>query len=138
MILVEEAGEGYQTFTDLRIWQLARKLKLDVYKILQALPVKDLELTNQLKRSVRSVPTNISEGHGRFTFKDQLNFCVIARGSLSETLNHLIDAFDCGYITRDQLSTLKVDIDNLGKALNGYMTFLRQRIPTPKKETGNS
>ena len=53
-------------------------------------------MTDQVKRSVRSINANIAEGHGRFTYPDQIHFCIMARGSLSETINHLIDALDEG------------------------------------------
>lgn len=74
----------------------------------------------------------IAEGHGKFYFKDQINYCVIARGSLSETLNHLIDAMDSGYIQKEGLTSLKSDIDETGKLLNGYISFLRIYISKEK------
>ncbi len=90
----------YQHFYDLSAWKRAREFKLKIYELLARFPVEEkYDLTSQLRRSVRSVPANISEGHGRRTAKDELHFCTIARGSLSESLNHLIDAFDMGYIT---------------------------------------
>jgi four helix bundle protein len=85
-------------------------------------------LTDQLIRSVRSINSNIAEGHGCFTFKDQLHFCVQARGSLCETLNHLIDASDGTYINGEQRNHYKNKIDEVGKLLNGYITYLRKNL----------
>lgn len=82
----------------------------------------------QLIKSSRSVTANIAEGHGRFTYKDQLHFCIQSRGSLSETLNHLIDAFDCKYITQDQLAAYKVKYDEVERLLNGYIAYLRGKL----------
>jgi four helix bundle protein len=80
-------------------------------------------LTDQLIRSSRSVNTQIAEGHGRRTYPDRLRFCVIARGSLSETLNHFIDAFDCSIINEEILSELRNRITEVEKLLNGYITY---------------
>jgi four helix bundle protein len=70
----------------------------------------------------------IAEGHGRFTIKDQLHFSIIARGSLSETLNHLIDALDCNYISNEEMEAFKSKIEHTGKLLNGYITYLRKNL----------
>ncbi len=127
-MLLEEPAGGYQSFTDLEAWKLARALKRSVWQLLSCFPeAEKFELASQLRRAVRSVPAALAEGYGRFTYKDQSNFCVIARGSLSEVLNHLIDAFDCGYISSESLSDYKNQIDQLGKVLNGYLTYLRSK-----------
>jgi four helix bundle protein len=129
---------GFQNFFELDAWKGARSFKLSVYGILAKFPEHErYELTSQLRRSGRSTPTNISEGHGRRTFKDQNSFCVIARGSHSETLNHLIDACDCGYISREELLRLKEQWDECGKVLNGYMSFLQSKIGIKGKSAGN-
>jgi four helix bundle protein len=78
-------------------------------------------LSDQIIRSSRGINATIAEGHGRFTYKDQLHFCVIARGSLSETYNHLIDALDCRYITEEKLIYFKMKIDEVERLLNGYI-----------------
>lgn len=72
-------------------------------------------LTDQVIPSVRSINLNIAEGHGRFGYKDQLRFCIEARGSLSETLNHAIGAFNCTYINGEQLNYYKIKIDEVGE-----------------------
>lgn len=57
-----------------------------------------------------------------------MHFCIIARGSLSETYNHLIDALDCNIITRDQLDYFKNKIEEVERLLNGYISYLRKNI----------
>ena len=117
---------AHQKFTDLNVWKQARVLKLDIYELVKAFPKEEkFELSNQLIRCVRSIPANIAEGHGRFTYKDQIHFCIQARGSLSETLNHLIDAYDRTYINSDTLKKFDEHITSVGKLLNGYIAFLR-------------
>jgi four helix bundle protein len=51
-----------------------------------------------------------------------------AGGSLSETYNYLIDAFDCSYIDKEQLKYFKIKIDEVERLLNGYISFLRKNI----------
>ena len=117
---------GHQRFTDLNVWKQARAFKLEIYELVKVFPKEEkFELSNQLIRSVRSIPANIAEGHGRFTYKDQIHFCIQARGSLSETRNHLIDAYDRTYINQEALKQLEEKITNVEKLLNGYITFLR-------------
>lgn len=120
---------SHQSFTDLEVWKKAREFKNDIFNLVKAFPLEEkYRLVDQLIRCSRSINANISEGHGRFTYKDQLHFCIQSRGSLSETHNHLIDAFDCSYITREQLDSLKIKIDEVGKMLNGYITWLRKNL----------
>lgn len=93
-----------QSFTELEVWKKGKDLKNEIKELTQVYPSEEkYKLTDQTIRSSRSINATIAEGHGRYTFKDQLHFCIIARGSLSETYNHLIDALDCHYITSDQL-----------------------------------
>lgn len=115
-------------FEDLELWKKIRLFKKNVCAVANLFPPSEkYRLTDQLKRSARSINANIAEGHGRFTYPDQLHFCVIARGSLSETINHLIDALDEGYITEEILLTTKSSGKEIEKFLNGYITFLRKK-----------
>ncbi len=121
--------EKNQSFTELDVWKKARELKNELKELADTFPAEEkYRLTDQLVRSSRPIASNISEGHGRFTYKDQLHFCIQARGSLSETHNHLIDAMDCKYISETQFNHYKTKIDEVGRLLNGYITFLRNNI----------
>ncbi|MDP9230146.1 MAG: four helix bundle protein [Bacteroidota bacterium] len=118
---------SHQNFTELEVWKKARILKNELKELAQSFPQEEkYRLTDQLIRSSRSINANISEGHGRFTYKDQLHFCIQARGSLSETHNHLIDALDCKYISQTQFDYYKLMIDEIGRLLNGYISFQRK------------
>lgn len=117
-----------KSFTELEVWKKARELKNELLALANSFPKDEkFRLTDQIIRSSRSITSNISEGHGRFTYKDQLHYCIQARGSLSETYNHLIDAFDCSYITSDQLNYFKNKIDETERLLNGYIAWLRKQ-----------
>ena len=127
LILMNE--NSHQDFTDLEVWKKARVLKNDIKQLVKSFPGEEkFRLTDQIIRSSRGINATIAEGHGRYTFKDQLHFCIISRGSLSETYNHLIDALDCNYINQVQLDEFKKCIDEVGKILNGYISYLRKNI----------
>jgi four helix bundle protein len=84
-------------------------------------------LTDQIIRSSRSNGSNIAEGFGRYHFKDNSKFGRIARGSLFETLNHLIDAFDEEYIIGEELKYFREKVLHCIKVLNGYIAYLERQ-----------
>ena len=125
--------EKFQSFRELKVWQEGRAFRQFVFELVKAFPPDErYRLADQLVRSSRSVCDNISEGHGRFSFKDQLHFCIQARGSLSETLNHLYTAIDCMYISQEQLEEGHQHFKAVEALLNGYITFLRTQLKDTK------
>jgi four helix bundle protein len=126
-------AEKNLSFTELQVWKTARGLKNELKALTGKFPAEEkYRLTDQLIRSSRSITANIAEGHGRFSYADQLRFCTQARGSLSEALNHLIDALDCNYISESEFNNFKTMIDDVGRLLNGYMTYLRTKTKQVK------
>ncbi|MFN8265660.1 MAG: four helix bundle protein [Chitinophagaceae bacterium] len=116
---------AYQSFEDLEVWKKARELKLQIAALVKNFPSNEkYRLTDQLIRSSRSVNTQLAEGHGRKTWPDRLRFSVIARGSLSETLNHLIDARDEEMISAEELEQFRQKVNEVERILNGYIHFL--------------
>lgn len=101
---------------------------MEIALLVKGFPSEErFRLSDQLIRSSRSVCTQIAEGHGRQTFPDRIRFCIIARGSLSETLNHLIDSFDDKYITEEQLTDFRNKVTGVEKLLNGYISYLERK-----------
>ena len=124
-----ESNKSYKNFTDLEVWQAARAYKNLIAKLVTTFPqIEKYRLEYQLIRASRSINSNISEGYGRYTYKDQLHFCVQARGSLFEIINHLIDAYDCKYISEEILNEHKQKAFDVEKILNGYMSWLKKMI----------
>lgn len=119
-------------FEDLIAWQKARALMNEIYIITRKTNfAKDLSLSDQIIRSSRSIMTNIAEGFGRYTFRDYKHFLTIARGSLTETQNHLYIAFDLQYITEDEFKSLyQMTVEDY-KLINGLIAHLKQ--PRPKQ-----
>ena len=98
-MVTEEVKFGFE---NLELWKKVREFKNEVSKEARKWPSEEkFKLIDQIVRSSRSINALLAEGHGRFTFADQLHFCIQARGSLSETINHLIDAFDEKYIVEE-------------------------------------
>jgi four helix bundle protein len=101
-------------FEELEIWKKARTLKIGISVTVKSFPSDEkFRLVDQLTRSSRSIGALISEGHGRFSYPDQIHFCVQARGSLTETMNHLIDALDEKYISEILLGEFRLNLKNL-------------------------
>ena len=87
----------------LQVWKLAHQFTLDVYKISKTFPSSEkFGLTNQLRRSSSSVPTNIIEGQSRQYKKEFIQFLYIAKGSLEESNYHLFLAKDLKYISNEE------------------------------------
>ena len=114
--------------SDLEIWKDGRVLRNDISKLSKSFPKKEeSRLIDQIIRSSRSVTANIAEGHGRYHFQENIQYCRTARGSLQETFDHLTVALDEGYITRSELGKLNEKIEILMKKINGYINYLKKR-----------
>lgn len=132
------SSSSHQSFKDLIAWQLSRKLKNDIFSLVKGFPSDEkYRLADQMIRASRSIGANIAEGHGRYSYKEQVRYCIQARGSMSETSHHLVDAFDCGYIDDTTLTQFNMSIDELGKVLNGYISFLRNSINSKTEQVND-
>ena len=90
---------GVQTYRDLRVWQTAVDLTLEVYRITESFPTSErFGLTSQLRRAAVSVASNIAEGHARSSRGEYRNFLSIARGSAVEVEVQLFLAEQIGYV----------------------------------------
>lgn len=107
---------GMEPYRKLIVWQKAMELVRVVYRISKDFPSDErYALTDQLRRSAVSIPSNIAGGCGRTSRKDYAHFLAIARGSLYETMTQLELAQDLGYIEISE--ELKVLSDDVGKYL---------------------
>ena len=108
------------SFEKLNVWQEAKKLVVDVYHLLDEFPkFEKYALCDQIRRAVVSVPSNIAEGSGRKSLKEQIRFLEISYGSLMETFNQLLIAIDLTYITEESVEAIKPRIDAVAKMING-------------------
>ena len=96
-----------QSFRDLKVWEKAHKLTLDVYRVTKAFPADErFGLTSQLRRACASIPANIAEGCGRSGGKELRRFLDIAMGSASEVEYHLLLARDLNYLSDEHYRPL--------------------------------
>lgn len=117
-----------KNFEELEVWKAARSIRLEIQIIVKQFPSEEkYRLIDQIVRSSRSIGDNIAEGHGRYHFQENIQFCRIARGSLTETLNHVICATDEHYISSEQLSLFRIKYDYSLKLINGYILYLQKR-----------
>jgi four helix bundle protein len=114
-------------FTELDAWKEARIFKQGIIKITKQFPAEEkYSLTDQIKRSSRSVTANIAEGYGRFNYQETTQFIRQARGSLTETYDHLFTAFDEGYINEELFKKFEEQYKKVLKLINGYISFLQK------------
>ena len=112
----------------LDVWVRAKDFALSIYKeVVPHLPADEKwNLTQQLKRAAQSIPANIAEGHGRYHFLDNVRFCYIARGSLTEVQSHMALAHDLGYLSDEIYRRMTAQAESVGKQLNNYIAYLKQ------------
>lgn len=117
------------SFEKLNVWQEARKLVVEVYHLLDNFPkFEKYALCDQIRRAIVSVPSNLAEGSGRVSLREQLHFLEISYGSLMETYNQLMIAADLDYIDEDSLETLRPKIDVVARMLNGLRSSLLKKL----------
>jgi four helix bundle protein len=112
---------------ELEAWKSARLLRKSISDLVKSFPIEEkYHLIDQLLRASRSITANIAEGFGRFHYQENIQFCRQARGSLFETLDHLICSFDEKLISEEQLESLKTEILISLRILNGYILYLKK------------
>ena len=117
----------YTHFYDLPVYQVCRNFRVMVAATISDHFPKSEQflLTAQLLDASRSVTANIAEGFGRFHYGENIQHCRIARGSLMETMEHLITARDDKYITDDLLVQLNKNYKTCLLQLNLYLKYLK-------------
>lgn len=108
------------SFENLTVYKEARKLVVQVYRIINILPSNEnFAICAQLRRAIVSVPSNIAEGSGRMSYKEKIHFLEIAYGSLMETYCQLEICCDLGYIQSEMLVAIKPQFFTVSRLING-------------------
>ena len=108
------------SFETLKAWQEAKKLVVTIYRLIEDFPrFEKYALCDQIRRAIVSVPSNLAEGSGRISLKEQIRFIEISYGSLMEAYNQLLIAADLEYIDKQSIDSIKPDIDTVARLLNG-------------------
>ena len=119
-------GRKYR-LDEFELYNLARAFRKSIYKLIRQLPSKEHYcLEPQMRRAILSVTNNIAEGHGRWHYQENLQFCRISRGSLEEILDDINICLDEGYGEKTDNEALKKEVYALIAKINGYMATLRK------------
>lgn len=117
---------------DLIVYQKSKQLVIDVYKLLELFSDSErFALCGQIRRAVVSVPSNIAEGMGRVSNKDQAHFLNIAYGSLMEVYAQLDIAHDLKYIDDEMFNHVESDVEEISKMIS-VMASLRSISPVSR------
>ena len=109
---------GYESFRELRVWQNAKELAVEVYRLTGAGALsRDFGLKDQMQRSAISIASNIAEGYDRGSNNDFAGFLYFSKGSLSELLTQLEIAKEINYIDNNKFIDLENKCSDIGKML---------------------
>ena len=123
---------------DLEIWTLARQVAIAVHHMtLQNLPKFEMfEEASQIRRSAKSISSNIVEGYGRRRYKQEfIRFLVFAHTSCDETIEHLQVLFETGSLTNEDIyRDLSTQLDLLGRKLNVFIDSVERLHRTDRRD----
>ena len=106
-------------YRDLKVWQKAIELTSEVYKLVKLLPNEErYALSDQIRRAVVSVPSNIAEGRGRGTNKEFVRYLLMSRGSLWEVSTQLEICERLQYLNNEEMTNARQLITEISKMIN--------------------
>ena len=117
---------------DLKVFQLAYDLAMEIFHLSKSFPVEEkYSLTDQIRRSSRSVAANIAEGFRKRRYPNMLiNKLTDCDGEATETQVWLDFVFDCGYLSKVNHDRLIEGYEEVGKMLGGMMANASKFAPT--------
>jgi four helix bundle protein len=103
-------------FTQLKVWQAAHGLALDVYRLTEGFPARErFGLAAQMRSAASSIGANLAEGFGRRPLRDKARFYNMSEGSAHELENFLLLARDLGFVKEP--SPFLASLDAIGRML---------------------
>jgi len=108
-----------KSYRDLSVWQRAMEVTIEVYRLVKKLPKEETyALSDQMRRAVVSIPSNIAEGQSRDSLRDYTRYLIIARGSKSELETQLMICVSIGYLSDTDISCAMGKLAEVGRMLN--------------------
>ena len=124
---MRSGNKRLKSFRNLLVWKKSHKLSLRVAKLVRTFPRDEkYDLVGQMRRAARSIPSDISEGFGRFHFNDKLTFYERARASLGELHNHFEEALGNAYIDERVFQSFSKEMTEVNYLLNRMIKNLRK------------
>lgn len=116
-------------FRTLKVWQKANALEQKIAELIKDFPnYEQYRLTDQIIRSSRSIGANICEGNTQLFIKKEIYHANVALGSVGETRNHLLTAYQNKYISKEQYDVLDEKLVEITKMLYGYIKKLKTEL----------
>ncbi len=113
-------NEPKYSYKNLDVYKESKALVKMVYSLLKKFPKEEnYALCDQLRRAVISVPSNLAEGSGRVSAKDQAHFLEMAFASLQEVECQMDVAHDLDYITKEEFAAINTQISRVAAMLSG-------------------
>jgi len=117
---------------ELRVYTLSMEMGEKVWNIVVGWNYFEKDTVGkQLVRAVDSVAANLSEGFGRYHYKETINFGYYSRGSLYETRTWLTKAHNRDLLTGELFRQFMMEIDDIGIKLNNYIRSIGKRTKPP-------
>lgn len=115
-----------KNFRDLKVWEKAHKLTLEVYRSTKEFPREELYgITSQIRRASGSIPANIAEGCGRGSDADLARFLQMAMGSACEVEYHALLARDLNMLNEDNYNRINDQVCEVKRMLASFLQKLR-------------
>lgn len=112
--------EPKYTYKTLDAYKESKALVMLVYALIKTFPKEEqYALCDQLRRAVISIPSNIAEGSGRTSAKDEAHFLEMAFGSLMEVNCQIDIAYDLGYIAKEDVARVEERVRAIAALLSG-------------------
>ena len=117
-----------KTHKDLDVWKKSVSLVTLIYEFTKTFPKEEIYgITNQIRRSAVSIPSNIAEGSARQGDKEFIQFLYISLSSLSELETQLIISSNLKYMTLNDYESIMERLQEIRKMLIGLIKFLKNR-----------
>jgi four helix bundle protein len=129
------------SFQKLQIWQLAKELTTEVHLMTMKLPkFEQFEEGQQIRRSMKSVRSNIVEGYGRRFYKqDYIKFIIYSLASNDETIDHLDILYETKSLTDEKLyQEIRNKLEILGKKINNFLQAVEKEHSRPVSKPESS
>jgi len=121
------------SYQGLIVWQKAMELTAVIYKLVKKLPKEELfSLSDQMRRAVVSIPSNIAEGHDKHTNNEFIQFLTIARGSKAELETQLLICVKVGYLIETEITEALNLLTEIGKMLTSLINNLKAKSLKPE------
>ena len=121
-----------KNYKELKVWEKAYKLCLDIYTVTKRFPKEEIYgLTSQIRRSAVSIPSNIAEGYGRKTTSEYVRFLYIAYGSVCELETQTMISGDLDYMKKEKLQEVREELGDVERMLKAMIKSLENKHLNP-------